>query len=73
VYICVGEYAGQKEAEWARRVKIHLSSITWSQVDEVLSSAGRKLVASYQATGEDGSPSCASVPLVGDGWSIINT
>jgi len=71
VYLCVGEYAGQRNAEWARRVKIHLSGISWSQVNKVLKSTGGKLVSSYQATAKDGSPSCASVPLIGDGWSVV--
>jgi hypothetical protein len=68
VYICVGEYAGQKNAEWARRVKIHLSSISWRQVKQALTDS--RLEASYQATDKDGGPSCASVPLIGGGWSL---
>lgn len=70
IYICVGEYAGQKNNEWARRVKINLSSISWKQVEQAMKSSKSKLVASYQATGKDGGPSCASVPLIGDGWYI---
>lgn len=70
VYICAGEYAGQKNAVWARRVKIHLSSISWKQIEQVLKSTKSKLVTSYQATDKDGGPSCASVPLIGDGWSV---
>ena len=70
IYICVGEYAGQKNTLWARRVKIHLSSITWQQVEQTLALPNSKLVASYQATDKKGGPSCASVPLVSGGWSI---
>lgn len=69
-YICVGQYAGQPDTEWARRVKIHLSSITWPQIDAVLADPKKTLVASYEATLPDGSPSCASVPLIGGGWSV---
>ena len=71
VYICVGQYAGQENTEWARRVKIHLSSITWEQVNQVLSNPKGKLVASYEATGKNGEPSCASVPLIGKGWAVV--
>ena len=71
IYICAGEYAGQKNTEWARRVKIHLSSISWQQVEQVLKGSKSKLVASYEATDKDGGPSCASVPLIGEGWSIV--
>lgn len=69
VYICVGQYAGQEDTEWARRVKIYLSGISWEQIEQVSAGNG-KLVASYQATDKDGGPSCASVPLIGDGWVI---
>ena len=69
-YVCVGEYAGQKNTVWARRVKIHLSSISWQQVEQVLRGSKCRLAASYQATDKDGGPSCASVPLVGGGWSL---
>lgn len=70
IYVCVGEYAGQKNTLWARRVKIHLSSISWQQVEQVLANPNSKLVASYQATDKKGGPSCASVPLVSGGWSL---
>ena len=70
IYICVGEYAGQKNTSWARRVKIHLSGISWQQVEQVLAAPNGKLVASYEATDKKGGPSCASVPLVSGGWSI---
>ncbi len=71
IYICAGEYAGQKNTEWARRVKIHLSSISWQQVEQVIKGSKRKLVASYQATDKVGGPSCASVPLLGEGWLVV--
>ncbi len=70
VYICIGQSAGQENTVWARRAKIHLSSITWEQVNQVLSNTEGKLVASYEATDKDGGPSCASVPLIDDGWAV---
>ena len=70
IYVCVGEYAGQKNTEWARRVKIHLSSITWQQVEQVLNVSNGKLIARYQATDKNGGPSCASVPLLDEGWVV---
>lgn len=70
VYVCIGEYAGQRDAEWARRVKIHLSSISREQVEKVLSGSPGKLVASYLSTDKKGNPSCASVPLIGGGWVL---
>ena len=70
MYICVGRYAGQENTEWARRVKIHLSSITWEQVNQVQAKTDGKLVASYEATDKDGGPSCASVQLIDKGWVV---
>lgn len=52
---------------WLRRIKVHLSLISWQQIEES-SKAGCVLEAVVAGTGPDGGPSCASVPLVGDGW-----
>ena len=70
VYICIGQYAGQENTDGARRAKIHLSGITWQQVLQAISKEKGKLVASYEAADKDGRPSCASVPLVGNGWDV---
>jgi hypothetical protein len=64
--------AGQPEASspyWTRRMKIHLRTITWEQIDEATQLSG-VLEASVHGTGKDGGPSCASVPLLGGGWTI---
>ena len=52
---------------WVRRIKVHLSSITWEQIDKILLSGGI-LEAAVPGTGPGGGPNCASVPLVGGGW-----
>jgi hypothetical protein len=51
-----------------RRMKIHLASITWEQIEEALRANG-VLEASVQGTGRDGKFACASVPLLGEGWT----
>ena len=56
-------------SRWSRRMKIHLSGITWQQIEEA-TQAGGVLEASVQGTGKDGGTSCASVPLLGGGWAI---
>jgi len=68
----VGQYAGQTDTECARKVKIHLSCIAWDQVTEVLADPNKLLVAGYAASLTDGSPNCASVPLLGDGWTVTH-
>ena len=54
---------------WLRRIKVHLSSITWTQIEQAARTGG-VLEAVVQGTGCDGGPSCASVPLVGGGWTV---
>ena len=54
---------------WVRRIKVHLSSITWEQIDESWTRGG-VLEAVVPGTGRDGGPSCASVPLIGGGWTV---
>ncbi|MGH1543137.1 MAG: DUF5990 family protein, partial [Arenicella sp.] len=70
VYICSGEYAGQKGTQWARRAKVHLSDISWSQIEEAQFDPTKRLVAYFEATAKDGGPSCASVSLLGTGWEV---
>ena len=70
VYICSGKRAGQADTLWDRRAKIPLSYITWPQIEKATYSSKLKLIASYEATGKDGGPSCATVPLTDGGWKI---
>lgn len=53
---------------WVRRIKVHLSSITWSLIDEAVK--GGALEAAVAGTSKDGGPACASIPLEGRGWSV---
>ncbi|MBI3867084.1 MAG: hypothetical protein HY299_01015 [Verrucomicrobia bacterium] len=54
---------------WVRRIKVHLRSITWEQV-EAASRSGGVLEAQVHGKARDGGPNCASVPLLGGGWRI---
>jgi hypothetical protein len=54
---------------WFRRMKVHLKSITWEQIEEVKKLNG-VLEAVIPGTGRDGSPSCGSVPLAGGRWQV---
>lgn len=56
-------------AVWTRRMKIHLRTITWPQIEEA-TQAGAVLEATVEGRGKDGGPSCASVPLLGNGWTV---
>jgi hypothetical protein len=56
-------------AVWQRRMKIHLATITWPQVEEVVERQGVLEVA-VDGTARDGGPNCASVKLLGNGWTV---
>lgn len=66
VYLCVGQAAGQ--AEWNRRIKVPLGGISWNLV-RAAAPQGR-LEARIAGRGRDGSPACASVPLLAPGWHV---
>jgi hypothetical protein len=69
IYINIGSYAGQINTQWNRRLKIPLTGITQSRIDEILKTAG-VLETSVPGTGKDGSPNCATVkPFAG--WSVV--
>ncbi|MBX3747056.1 MAG: hypothetical protein KF833_17245 [Verrucomicrobiae bacterium] len=64
--------SGQPERaspRWQRRMKIHLGTVTWEQIEEATQSGG-VLGATVEGTGKDGGPNCASVPLLGNGWEV---
>jgi len=65
-------HPGQPESpcpRWQRRMKVHLSTITWKWIEEATRSGG-VLEAMVEGTGKDGGPNCASVKLLGDGWMV---
>ena len=69
IYIDVGTYAGQKNTPWSRRMIVLLNGITQEQINRALK-PGHRLCASIQGTGQDGGPSCATVPII-NGWRVI--
>ena len=70
IYVDVGTYAGQKNTPWSRRIIVRLDDITWALIRKVQATPGLRLAASIPGRGTDGSPSCATVPIVG-GWKIV--
>lgn len=68
VYVTCGKRAGQPMSPWDRRVKIQLHSVTWAVVEEVLQGSGKVLQARFAGVGRDGTPACATVPLL-EGWA----
>ena len=50
-------------------MKIHLSTITWAQIDGALDEDGF-LETRVEGTAADGGPNCASVVLLDGGWQV---
>jgi len=67
VYIGIGQFAGQAETPFSRRLKIPLRGITVDMVRRA--SGGAMLEARVPGTGRDGTPACASVKEF-DGWQV---
>jgi hypothetical protein len=66
VYINVGASAGQIGSPWQRRVKVPLGAITWQAIEEL--PPGERLTAHIASRGRDGTPACATVPILPPGW-----
>ena len=69
-YLCIGTYAGQVDAPYARRAKISLEGITRKLVAAAKAKSFGKLEVHFAGTDSRGGPACASVPLLGKGWQI---
>jgi len=62
--------ANAAESTGFRRMKIHLASIFWEQIEAVTRSSAAVLEARVSGVGTDGSPACATVPLLDGGWTV---
>ena len=70
VYLDIGTYAGQKDTEWSRRLKIPLRGISWKMVEQA-SQSSRVLEARVQGTGRDGGPTCGTIKPF-NGWKLAS-
>jgi len=70
IYIDVGQYAGQKDCPFSRRIKIPLGAITWEMIDRTTADESSVLEARIPGTGKDGGPSCATVQPA-EGWKLV--
>ena len=69
IYVNSGKYAGQPDTECARRAKISLMSISKKQIEEIIASTDKLLEVSFNGTGSDGWPTCATVK--GIEWKVV--
>jgi hypothetical protein len=70
IYLDIGEYAGQTNCPWSRRLKVPLSGITWREIEQVRAEPTLILESRVPGTGKDGGPSCATVKPF-DGWRLL--
>jgi len=70
VYLCIGAYAGQADSPGGWRAKIRLEGITQKQVAAVKARRTGVLEARFAGTSKTGGPACATVPLLGNAWSV---
>lgn len=68
VYLTIGVAAGQFDSPWRRRTKIPLGGLTLAMIEGL--PPGRRLAAHIAGKARDGSPACASVPLLAPGWRV---
>ena len=72
VYVNAGTSAGQAASTWTRRAKVKLAGITQAMIDTVFATPGAMIEARIAGKAKDGGPAAASVPLLGDGWQVVN-
>jgi len=70
VYVTVGTRAGQADSPWDRRAKVSLMGLRGEDIAAALEHPGAVFVGTIEGRGRDGGPACASVPLLGHGWSL---
>ena len=71
VYVNSGTRAGQPDSPWDRRAKVSLAGLTSALLMEAVATPGAVLIAEIEGTSRDGGPSCATVPLLGGGWRVL--
>ena len=65
-------WQGGEHQEFSR-MKIHLSPITWEQIDAVAGNERAVLEVTVSGIGRHGGPAAASVPLEDGGWRVVET
>lgn len=62
VYIRIGTMAGDAMSPWSRRMKIDIHDLDVALVDHAM--AGGTVEISVNGTAKDGTPACATIPVV---------
>ena len=70
LYVDIGKYAGQRNTEWARRMKVPLTSINWPLIEQAAKS-GKAIETRIPGTAKDGSPTAASTVKLQSAWTLV--
>jgi hypothetical protein len=70
VYVNSGTLAGQDDSCWTRRAKVTLQTLKWTTIERAAAN-GHLLETRIAGVGRDGGPACASVALLGRGWTVV--
>lgn len=73
VYANVGTSAGDATSPWTRRAKVPLKTVTPALLAKLRTTPGAVLEARFAGTMKDGSPACATVPLLDGGWRVVRS
>jgi hypothetical protein len=71
IHVTSGTLAGQASSCWTRRAKVPLGPIPWQLVEKAVESPEHALEARIAGRARDGGPACATVPLLGTGWTLV--
>jgi hypothetical protein len=71
VYLNIGASAGQIGSPWQRRAKVPLRAIDWQSIEA--RAPDERLTGHIAGTARDGSPACATVPLLPPGWTATRS
>ncbi len=70
IYVDVGQFAGQAESCWSRRMKVPLAAIGWEMIKKAAKDGNLTLEARLRGTGRDGGPACGTVRPAA-GWKLV--
>ena len=71
IYFDIGQFAGQKDSCWNRRLKIPLVGITWDMIRQASAHQRLVLETSVPGTGNGGGPMCAKLKHVD--WKVVRS
>jgi hypothetical protein len=70
IYVDIGKYAGQNNTTVARRMKVPLTGITWTLIEQA-AKTGRAIETRIPGTSKDGTPAAASTARLQTAWTLV--